>query len=316
MLTLFYVTGRVVASGFPPYHNYRTVKLDISTGTTQSGWPQDYNGTGNNEDVPASIAVDGSGNVFVTGSSINSSGDKDYLTIGYNASGATLAGWPQRYNGTGDTADAPVQVLVAGNNVYVTGASMGVQKNWDILTIVYTYVGTVVSGWPQRYNGTGNGWDGVGSTESSSSYKPMAVDASGNVYVTGWTTSIDTNYDMITFMYNAAGVIQSGWPQIYDNAGNDDISRGVALDASNDVCITGFTAPARTFTNGNYVTIEYGPSGATMAGLLCITAPQTETTRHRPLQLSEMVYGLPGIAPVSAHLLISPPSNTAIATQQ
>jgi hypothetical protein len=57
--------------------------------------------------------VDGSGDVFVTGSSYNGSSD-DYVTINYSNAGVTL--WTNRYNRPVEQqrcADAPPSGLVA-----------------------------------------------------------------------------------------------------------------------------------------------------------------------------------------------------------
>jgi hypothetical protein len=68
-------------------------------------------------------AVDGSGNVYVTGSSYGANGQPDYTTIKYSSSGKTL--WAQRYNGPGDDWDAATELaLDASGNVYVTGPEM------------------------------------------------------------------------------------------------------------------------------------------------------------------------------------------------
>ena len=47
------------------------------------------------------MAVDGNGNVYVTGGSYGSGNSWDYATIKYNTSGDTI--WVRRYNGPGDS---------------------------------------------------------------------------------------------------------------------------------------------------------------------------------------------------------------------
>ena len=49
------------------------------------------------------MAVDSSGNVFVTGYSRGSGGDDDYATIAYSSAGVAL--WTNRYNGPGNGDD-------------------------------------------------------------------------------------------------------------------------------------------------------------------------------------------------------------------
>lgn len=59
----------------------------------------------------------------------------------------------------------------------------------------------VVQEWAAVYNGSGNTWDQA---------KKVAVDASGNIYVTGTAGGItsdwlDTGNDIVTIKYNSAG---------------------------------------------------------------------------------------------------------------
>lgn len=242
--------------------DYQTVKVDCATGTVQAGWPQTYNSVYNNQDWPTSIATI-NGKVFVTGTCNNGS-NRDWMTIGYDASGNILPGWPQIYNGSGNGDDLPAQITItASGNVVITGYVTGAGTNWDMCTIMYTQAGATVAGWPQTYNGTANGWDGAGNTNNHSQVRCVTTDASNNVYVCGWAQNSGTGYDIVTVKYNSAGAVQAGWPKLYNQSGGDDIGRGIALDAGTDVFITGYT------TNGgqqDIVTIQYDASGNVQTG--------------------------------------------------
>src|SRR5690606_22816974 len=104
-------------------------------------------------DVANAIAVDGSGNVFVTGTSTNSASRNDYVTIKYSNSGMPL--WTNRYNGPGNGNDLANAIAVDGNgNVFVTGTSTNSSTGNDYATIKYSSAGVPL--WTNRYNGLGN----------------------------------------------------------------------------------------------------------------------------------------------------------------
>lgn len=51
--------------------------------------------------------------------------------------------------------------------------------------------------WVERYNGPENGGDGA---------KAIALDASGNVYVTSTSFGLNTNFDYVTIKYSQTGI--------------------------------------------------------------------------------------------------------------
>jgi len=236
-----YVTGSSDGNG--TQNDYATIKYN-SSGVEQ--WVQRYNGPGNYREAASSIAVDSSGNVYVTGSSHGIGTNSDYATIKYNSSGVEQ--WVQRYNGPGNYREAASSIAVdSSGNVYVTGSSHGIGTNSDYATIKYNSSG--VEQWVQRYNGPGNSDDFANS---------MVVDASGNVYVTGSSFANGTDNDYATIKYNSAGVEQ--WVQRYNGPGNyGDAASSVAVDSSGNVYVTG-----SSFANGtdnDYATIKYNSAG-------------------------------------------------------
>src|SRR6218665_478900 len=118
--------------------------------------------------------------------------------------------WQTRYAGPGPSVDrGEDMVMDASGNVYVTGIGVGTSGNFDYITIKYSSTG--VQQWIAQYNGPGNGLDEA---------HAVAVDASGNVYVTGWSYGGGTTgYDYATVMYNSAGVQQ--WAARYKNTTNN-----------------------------------------------------------------------------------------------
>lgn len=105
--------------------HYATLKYDANGNAI---WAARYDGPGNGPDYAGAIAVDQSGNVYVTGGSTGTGGSLDYTTIKYDSAGNQL--WVARYDGPASRDDVAVGLAVsASGNVYVTGFSVGIHTN-------------------------------------------------------------------------------------------------------------------------------------------------------------------------------------------
>jgi uncharacterized delta-60 repeat protein len=241
-----YVAGHSAASGVPPYNfDYATVKYNNSG---EQQWVSRYNGPANANDDPYDLAVDGAGNVVVTGYSGGPGSYFDYATVKYNNSGVQQ--WVVRYNGPGNSDDiARALALDDSGNVFVTGYSFGLGTAYDCTTIKYSASG--MERWVARYNGPGNADD--------AGYA-IGLDGSGNVYVTGQSSGSGTYYDYATVKYSTGGIEQ--WVVRYNGPGNfDDVAVALAVDGGGDVHVTGYSYGSASLGN-DYATIKYNTSGA------------------------------------------------------
>jgi hypothetical protein len=187
-------------------YDYTTIKYS-SAGVPQ--WTNCYNGPANGSDSPDALAVDGSGNVVVTGSSRGVGSDSDYATIKYSSDGVPL--WTNRYNGPGNYVDEALAIAAdASGNVVVTGVSVDTVNNADWATIKYSSAGVPM--WTQRYNGPANGADLPATTST------LAVDASDKVIVTGRSDSSASDDGWASIAYSSAGVPL--WTNRYDGTAN------------------------------------------------------------------------------------------------
>ncbi len=220
--------------------------------SVDTAWVRRYNGPADSTDAAWTIAVDGSGNVYVTGRSTGIGTGYDYATMKYYPDGDTA--WVRRYHGEGDiykNYDAAGSIAVdSSGNVHVTGYSYGSGTDYDFATIRYCPNGDTA--WVRRYNGPDNGEDGG---------SDIAVDASGNVYVTGRSCCSVTHNDYTTIKYYPNG--DTAWLRKYNGPGNtDDWAYGIAVDGSGNVYVTGLSWPSGGW-NSDYATIKYYPDGDT-----------------------------------------------------
>lgn len=133
------------------------------------------------------------------------------------------------------------------SGIYVTGSSESGFTRSDFLTIKYSSEGDVL--WSARYDGP----------SSHNEYaRAMAIDRDGNVYVTGESYSIGTDFDYATIKYNSSGIEQ--WVARYNGPENsDDKAADMAIDFENNIYVTGCSKG--TGTDYDYVTIKYNSDG-------------------------------------------------------
>jgi hypothetical protein len=155
--------------------------------------------------------------------------------------------WVNRYDGPANGNDYPSALVMDHNNdIIVTGASQGNGTIYDYATIKYSSAG--VPQWTNRYDGPAHDDDEAWA---------VAVDTSNNVFVTGYSWN-GANYDYATLKYSSAGVPL--WTNRYNGPANgDDKAWAVAVDASNNVLVTGESHGLGT--GWDSATLEYSNAG-------------------------------------------------------
>ncbi len=247
-------------------------------------WAKRYNGPANDYDAAYAIAVDDSGNVYVTGLSTGKGSGFDAATIKYRSNGDTS--WIRRWNsfsngneGGGNLVlDSLGNIYVAarwilkydrgGNLLWVSADSniageIALDNAMNIFAGVTTYNsdyltskldGTGNTIWQRFYNGPGNNQDKL---------YGLALDKWGNVVVTGRSWGIGTQYDYTTIKYSNNG--DTLWVRRYNGPAQNvptDIAYSLAVDDSGNVYVTGWSDGATE--NPNCLTIKYNPNGDTV----------------------------------------------------
>ncbi len=235
-----YVTGK--SKGTTSNYDYATVKYN-SAGVQQ--WAVRYNGPANGIDEAATLSVDNTGNVFVTGTSAGITSGTDYATIKYNSSGVQQ--WVSRYNGLGNGNDVSTSlVLGAGNRVFVSGTAKGLTTNNDIVTLRYN-ASTGATMWTRISNGTAS------LDEQSFAMVTNGTDA----FICGRTQIAATNSDYFLSRINGNTGVNI-WTSTYDGYGMNDIASSLIIDGSGNIVETGIS---RNISTSEYHTVKYNSSG-------------------------------------------------------
>jgi hypothetical protein len=177
------------------------------------------------------IAVDGGGNVIVTGWSGYLGG---YLTVKYNSRGQFL--WEREYT-AGMVKGGAVSVGVdRWDNIFVTGYAVATNTGPSkILTIKYLPDGT--QDWLQEYQVS---LDSIDDSEFYYPLKMLAVDHAGNAYVTGRDFGGSIANFSVTIKYHVKGGID--WSHIDPSSFGrftDNYPRDIAVDAQGAVYVAG-----------------------------------------------------------------------------
>jgi hypothetical protein len=264
-----YITGHSSATwqgdgGTNPLHAHSGGGDIVALKLTSAGAYQWHTFYGSSDyDEGYAIAVDGSvSNVYITGRSHATwqgdggtnplhayTGNTDIVALKLTSAGAYQ--WHTFYGSSLDDGGNGIAVDGTGGNVYLTGVSHATWQgdgstnplhaytgNYDLVVVKLTSAGAYQ--WHSFY-GSSSGED-FGFT--------IAVDGSGNVYITGgsgatWQGDGGTNPlhahsggdDIVALKLTSAGAYQ--WHTFYGSSSDDDWGLGIVVDGSGNVCITG-----------------------------------------------------------------------------
>ncbi|MBN1830337.1 MAG: SBBP repeat-containing protein, partial [Deltaproteobacteria bacterium] len=273
-----YVTGATDSSDFPTHNPYQGTRANLKdvfvTKISSTGNALAYSTYlgGSGGDYGQGIAVDASGNAYVTGYTYSSDfpthsayqathgGNCDAFVTKVSSSGSALA-YSTYLGGSGDDYGYGIAVDASGN-AYVTG-SVGSddfptqtpyqgdkKESTDAFATKVSSTGTTLA--YSTYLG-GSGYDhGYG----------IAVDASGNAYVTGYTYSSDFptqnpyqgdiagEADVFATKISSTGTTLAY--STYLGGSGDDYGYGIAVDASGNAYVAGETKSSDFPTQNAY----------------------------------------------------------------
>lgn len=219
-------------------------------------WSMRYSGPGDGYDDPQAVDMDPDGNVYVIGSTTNSSGIDVFTTLSYSPDGTER--WVARFENQYDSIAKDIAVDQAGN-IYVTGISATDSSYNDIVTVKYNNDGSEL--WSQRF-------DGPESLPDEGRH--IALDAEGNVYTLGRIMSMTggENCDWVLIKYNGDGVLL--WSQIYGEPGADhwDQVNGLAVDNAGCPVVAGTYFDTSAYYS--CVIVKYNSDGVQLWDATCV----------------------------------------------
>ncbi|ACM20193.1 fibronectin type III repeat protein [Geotalea daltonii FRC-32] len=202
---------------------------------TMAWTPKVYDGGRN--DYPTGVAMDGAGDIFVTGFSENAQGSTDFFTAKYSGTNGTLL-WADTYANpvaAGDARAMSIAVDKAGD-AFVTGYLVNDQTpaNRDFFTIKYAGAADAVKRrvWEKRYQGAGNGDDwGV-------AVKLDPIDGAVVVAGTSFATPAETDIHLIRYRGTDGEVV---WERNLDRSGSYEYLSAMEIDSSGYIYAAGNT---------------------------------------------------------------------------
>ena len=221
-------------------------------------WVRNFAGAGSLEDSDdegKAIAADNDGAVIVTGISNGSGTGYDFFTVKYSSDGSQL--WARSFNGQAGSDDIVKGIKIdSKNNVIIAGTSKGIIFNQDYCTVKYDADGNEL--WHAEYNGVGGNLS-INEDEVSA----METDASGNIYVTGYSYGAETEKDFLTIKYDSEGnvnwISRINKENIQRGPAFNDEAKAIALDKDQNVYLTGITVSPSG--NSDYYTVKLNSKG-------------------------------------------------------
>jgi len=218
-------------------------------------------------DEATGISVDGTGNVYVTGTTYGVLGESDFtfthysnqlFVVKYNSAGVKQ--WAQQLGTTGDVEATGISVDGTAN-VYVTGDAYGELDGNNYTGGADVFI--------VKYNSAGaRQWTRQMGTSGNDVANGVSVDGSGNVYAVGYTTGVldgttNAGYeDLFVVKYDSAGVKQ--WTR-QRGTSSYDLACGVSVDGTGNVYVAGSTSGGldgnTSAGNADVFVVKYNSAG-------------------------------------------------------
>lgn len=198
-------------------------------------WTKTIDGTDHLDDIPAAIALNNSGQLFVTGTSFSASSLTDFMTVRIDTATGSLS-WTMRYDYQNQYEAALDISFDLSDNPVITGLSSSNLASAGIATL--------------KYDKSSGGLDSEshysGGSADITQPKALARDQWGNLYIAGDNSS-DGTQDIVLLKLDAD--LNFAWATTYDYQGEYESVNGLTTDANGNIFLTGSSKVNDNFTD-------------------------------------------------------------------
>jgi hypothetical protein len=242
-LNTVYVTGGSYNSSY----NSDIVTLGFDMSGNQM-WVNTYNYTAGMDDIGYNIVELNSSTLLVSGAVTSASNTYKFCNLKLDISNGSLIADGFGTAVTTSSIDVVSDVVIdATKHIYITGGYQVSGQGLNYYTMKLD--SNLVTQWTQTYNGSSN-LDDIA--------KNIKLDASNNVYVTGYVTSSTQGRNITTIKYNSSGTQQ--WLQTINGSANgNDEGASMIIDASSNLYIAGYQTTS--LNQADYYVVKYNSSG-------------------------------------------------------
>lgn len=238
-----YITGYSEKSPNSNLFDFFTAKYRGSDGALL--WSDIYSVVAGGNNQGHSLALDASGDLYVTGFATNAAGNRDIYTIKYSGSAPTATRiWEQSLDGNahGDDEGVTVKVDPIDDDIVVGGTVLTTANDHDVVLVRYDTNGTTIGGWPLT----------VSRHDNDDYLKDMAIDASGYLYLAADTSNGDS-VDIFALIYNHEGVLLGATS--YNGAANSyDEATAITVNRKGEAFVGGYSTNAAG--NADYLVLK------------------------------------------------------------
>jgi len=221
-------------------------KLDASGNVL---WTATFDGAAGAYDYVYALAQAGNGDIVAVGSTTTAATTTDFALMRVDASGSVL--WTREVDGGTNQNDTAFSVAIdAAGNAYAAGQMTTGANGLDQAIRAYDPAGNLL--WSSVRDGSAHGAD---------VFRKVAVDRFGRAIAMGGLTQTGAGSDFSVVAYAVGGGV--AWARAWGGAANlDDLARGLAIDATGNVYVSGqanLSTTPTTVAEGRVVCYE--PNG-------------------------------------------------------